>query len=143
MAYDRIDPSAEIPQADLLEQQTPLDPQLTLIHTPPTDPSAQPVDAADRWEQEAPVHDADDGEEYPHQPPGHSPVTADALREVPLRLLADFAEHLSPVEIRAVVDQCQRDLQIPSPAALPEMVERLARQRLTDRVDPIGPGDRS
>jgi hypothetical protein len=46
MAHDRIDPSAEIPQADLLEQQTPLDPQLTLIHTPPTDPPAQPVDAA-------------------------------------------------------------------------------------------------
>ena len=68
MASDGIDPSEQIPEADLLEQQTPFDPTpLTdaepLLHTAP---AAAPVDEADHWEQQQPILSAED--DYPHDP---------------------------------------------------------------------------
>ena len=66
MAHDRIDPSAQIPDADLLEQQTPLDPPLSdaepiwVGHEAPPEPGDEP----DLWEQQTPVPAAED--DYPH-----------------------------------------------------------------------------
>ena len=66
MAEDRIDPSEQIPEADLLEQQVPLDPPLTDDEQVwvPGDTPVEPVDEADRWEQHMPVPAAED--DYPH-----------------------------------------------------------------------------
>ena len=67
MAQARIDPSEQIPEADLLEQQVPLDPSLT-DDDGSVDPMTpvEPVDEADRLEQHLPVTSADD--DYPHDP---------------------------------------------------------------------------
>jgi hypothetical protein len=66
VAQDRIDPSDQIPEADLLEQQTPLDPPPTEDEQGSVDRTehVEPVDEADRWEQQLPVPPADD--DYPH-----------------------------------------------------------------------------
>jgi hypothetical protein len=66
VAQDRIDPSDQIPEADLLEQQTPLDPPLIEDEQGSVDRTehVEPVDEADRWEQQLPVPPADD--DYPH-----------------------------------------------------------------------------
>jgi hypothetical protein len=58
----------------------------------------------------------------------------DPLIEVALRVYADFAAHASPAEVVAVISRCRHDLDTPSAAAIPELVERLARQRLTNRI---------
>jgi hypothetical protein len=71
VAEDRIDPREQIPEADLLEQQAPLDPQsLTDAETVTAIPEA-PVDAdeADRLEQHAPVLGGDE-DDYPHEADG-------------------------------------------------------------------------
>jgi hypothetical protein len=70
----RIDPSEQIPEADLLEQQTSVDPPLTdgeYASAGRVDAvtSAELVDEADRWEQQLPVPAAED-EEYPHDARG-------------------------------------------------------------------------
>lgn len=68
MVADRIDPSDEIPEADLLEQHAeaaapPLsDAEDTDVAA---DAPAEPVDEADRSEQHAPVPAAED--DYPHE----------------------------------------------------------------------------
>ena len=66
MAEYRIDPSEQIPEADLLEQQAPLDAPLTDEEQGSVDRTAlgEPVDEADRWEQQLPVPSAQD--DYPH-----------------------------------------------------------------------------
>ena len=68
MASQRIDPSEQIPEADLLEQQIPLTSPLIdddgSVEGHDAAASAEPVDDADRWEQYLPVPSADD--EYPH-----------------------------------------------------------------------------
>ncbi len=70
MVEDRIDPSEQIPEADLLEQQASLDPP-PLTHEEAAslnpDAPADPVDEADRVEQQAAVLD-DHEDDYPHQP---------------------------------------------------------------------------
>ena len=68
MADDRLDPSDQIPEADLLEQQAPLDPPLTDAEHIWVGQEAplEPVDEADRWEQQTPVPAAED--DYPHDP---------------------------------------------------------------------------
>jgi hypothetical protein len=63
-------------------------------------------------------------------------VIADPLVEVAVRVYADFAQHATLAEVLAVIERCRTDLDMPSAAALPEMVERLARQRLADHVAP-------
>ena len=74
MAGDRIDPSELIPEADLLEQHTPLDPGSLTDPDRRTDvepgsaiaeASGDAVDEADRLEQHAPVFG--DDEDYPHE----------------------------------------------------------------------------
>ena len=66
MASDSVDPSEQTPEADLLEQQAPLDPEVTDAahnwagHEAPL----QPVDEADRLEQHVPVPAAED--DYPN-----------------------------------------------------------------------------
>jgi hypothetical protein len=70
VADDRIDPSEQIPEADLLEQQAPLDPQsLTDAETVSVIPETleDTVDEADRLEQHAAVLGGDE-DDYPHQP---------------------------------------------------------------------------
>jgi hypothetical protein len=68
VADDRLDPSEQIPDADLLEQQAPLDPPLTdaepiwVGQEAPT----EPVDEPDRWDQHVPVPAAED--DCPHGP---------------------------------------------------------------------------
>jgi len=59
---------------------------------------------------------------------------SDPLVDVAVRVYADFAEHATLAEVLAVVARSRTDLDTPSAAALPELVERLARQRLADHV---------
>jgi hypothetical protein len=69
MVADRIDPSAQIPEADLLEQQAPLDPQqLTNAESEPVIPETlqDAADEADRLEQRATLPDSDE-DGYPHE----------------------------------------------------------------------------
>jgi len=54
---------------------------------------------------------------------------------VAVRVLADHAEHATLAEVLAVIARCRTDLDTPSSAALPELVERQARQRLADRIE--------
>ena len=66
MADNRIDPSEEIPEADLLEQRAPLDPDAA-TDTPaavPLDAPADVVDEADRLDQQAVA--PDEGEDDYH-----------------------------------------------------------------------------
>jgi len=56
----------------------------------------------------------------------------DSYCDVTERLFGEFARvHPLPV-IAAVVRQCRNDLDGSPPGALPEVLERLARQRLSD-----------
>ena len=66
MAQARIDPSEPIPEADLLEQQVPIEPSLTDDEPIQVASEApiEPVDEADRWEQQVPVSTTDC--DYPH-----------------------------------------------------------------------------
>jgi hypothetical protein len=52
------------------------------------------------------------------------------------RLAEEFADRLRPQLIDTVVRTCRRDLGGSPVGALPELVERLARQRLTASVTP-------
>ena len=70
MANDRTDPADQIPEADRVEQLTPLDPgSLTdVLHRAPSpDAAADLVDEADRLEQDALLPE-DAEEDYPHDP---------------------------------------------------------------------------
>jgi len=61
------------------------------------------------------------------------PVSVDSLADVTERLFGEFEPRLSLGTIVATVRQCHHDLEgagTPQPA-LPELIERLARQRLT------------
>ena len=57
---------------------------------------------------------------------------SDPLVDVAVRVYDDVADHATLAEVLTVVGQCRTDLDTPSAAALPELVERLARQRLAD-----------
>ena len=59
---------------------------------------------------------------------------SDPLVDVAVRVYADFAEYATLAEVLAVVARSRTDLDTPSAEALPELVERLARQRLSDHV---------
>jgi hypothetical protein len=59
---------------------------------------------------------------------------ADPLVEVAVRVYADFADRATLADVLAVVACARNDLDSPSAAALPELVERLARQRLADSL---------
>jgi len=48
------------------------------------------------------------------------------------RLYADYQPGLTHADIDQVIQQCRADLAGTPPAMLPELLERLARQRLAD-----------
>lgn len=62
--------------------------------------------------------------------PGATTASA-GLAGVTERLLAEFATAVAPAVVRATVADCVRDLAGAPAAALPELVERSARQRLS------------
>jgi hypothetical protein len=66
---------------------------------------------------------------------------ADPLVEAAVRVYDDFADHATLAEVLAVVARARNDLDTPSAAALPELVERLARQRLADGLASPAPGN--
>jgi hypothetical protein len=63
-------------------------------------------------------------------------LVADPLVEAAARVYAEFADRLTLAEVLATVARARTDLDTPSAAALPELVERLARQRLADHLAP-------
>lgn len=74
-----------------------------------------------------------------HLPPAAwiEPGTAGGLLgSVIERLYDEYVGYLPLSEVLDVVSGCLHDLQPPSPAALPELVERLARYRLAQLGDP-------
>ncbi len=58
----------------------------------------------------------------------------DPLVDIAVRVHRDFADHATLTDVLTVIEGCRRDLDTPSAAALPELIERLARQRLTDKA---------
>ncbi len=67
----------------------------------------------------------------------------DPLVEVAVRVYADFADRATLAEVLAVVARARNDLDTPSVAALPELVERLARQRLGEGLASPAPDNGS
>lgn len=61
-------------------------------------------------------------------------MTSAAIAEATQRLSAEFQPRVPLSIIAAVVRTCREELDSAPAPALPELVERLARQRLTDRV---------
>ena len=57
---------------------------------------------------------------------------ADPLVQAAQRMYADFPDRTTLAANLAVLARARNDLDTPSAAALPELVERLARQRLAD-----------
>jgi len=68
-------------------------------------------------------------------------LMTDPLIEVAVRVYADFADRATLAEVLAVVARARNDLDTPSAAALPELVERLTRQRLSDGAVPLAEVD--
>ena len=54
----------------------------------------------------------------------------ESLADVSHRLFDEFGSHASLAQIVAMLRQCQNELDSVRPDSMPEMVERLARQRL-------------
>ena len=72
-------------------------------------------------------------EDYPHDEPYDGfqcwvSLMRDPLVDVTVRVYADFADRATLAEVLAAV--ARNDLDTPNSAVLPELVERLARQRL-------------
>jgi hypothetical protein len=65
-------------------------------------------------------------------PTGQSP-TSQALASVTRRLYTEFQPNTTMAEVLTIVQQCRHDLDVVTDPALPEFVERLARQRLSNR----------
>lgn len=55
------------------------------------------------------------------------------------RLLAEFRQQVDETEVERVVERCRRDLAGSPAGALPELVERSARQRLTTSLAAVRP----
>ena len=56
------------------------------------------------------------------------------VEQIRRRLITEFVARMSVAEIAACIERARTDLDAPSPAALPELVERLARVRLRAQV---------
>jgi hypothetical protein len=69
----------------------------------------------------------------PPAPPTGQSLISQALASVTRRLYADFQPDITMTDVLSTVRQCRHDLDIVPDAALPELVERLARQRLSNR----------
>lgn len=64
-------------------------------------------------------------------------TSIDGLREMIERLTSEFGRAYSRQAITEVVNECRDQLDTAPPGALPEMTERLARQRLAHPdIDP-------
>jgi hypothetical protein len=61
-------------------------------------------------------------------------ATEPALAEITKRLCAEFHPRIPREKISVAVNQADNDLAGAPAGALPELVERLARQRLTDQL---------
>jgi hypothetical protein len=71
-----------------------------------------------------------------HDPSAHptgQSLTSQTLASVTRRLYADFQPDTTMAEVRTTVQQCRHDLDVVTDPALPELIERLARQRLNNR----------
>lgn len=69
-------------------------------------------------------------------PPSSDPAAGDpSVAAAVVRLSAEFPVPTTTT-IAPLVRACRRDLAGSPPGALPELVERLARQRLLDRLRP-------
>jgi len=64
-------------------------------------------------------------------------IESPSLADVVERLFADFESELGLPVVVAVTRRARRELDIVAAPALPELVERLARQRLEDLVAEI------
>jgi hypothetical protein len=85
------------------------------------------VDEADLWEQRAQVPASED--DYPHEVEGKWSWT-DPLVDVAIRIWTDAPDSVTLAHVMGVVDRCRDELDAPNAAVLPELVERLARERL-------------
>lgn len=65
--------------------------------------------------------------------PANTRTGSRALASVTRRLYDDYREQVTLVDVVLTVCRSRRELDIVVDASLPEMLERLARQRLTDR----------
>ena len=63
-------------------------------------------------------------------------MTPDPVSDTAPRLYREFQEHTTLSNVIATIEQCRNELDTPSEAALPELIERLARQRLADQFPP-------
>ncbi|MBW0101295.1 hypothetical protein [Pseudonocardia sp. KRD291] len=63
--------------------------------------------------------------------------------DVSARIAVEFATFLPAEVIAEVIRDCRRDLQGVSPEMMPELLERLARQCLIDRLPDGGSAHRS
>ena len=63
-----------------------------------------------------------------------TPESPEHLTEVVTRLVAEFESQLALPVVATIVQRCRAELDIVAAPALPELVERLARQRLHDLV---------
>lgn len=63
--------------------------------------------------------------------------------DVTERLMAEFEDRLGLAVISRVVNGARRDLAGTPAGALPELVERLARQRLQDALEELLPAPRT
>ncbi len=65
-------------------------------------------------------------------------ATEPALAEIAKRLCAEFHPRIAREQVSAAVHQADNELVGAPEGALPELVERLARQRLTDQLPSTG-----
>ena len=68
------------------------------------------------------------------EPDGRTESTLSWIEQIRRRLIMEFVARMSVAEIAACIERARTDLDAPSPAALPELVERLARVRLRAQV---------
>ena len=70
---------------------------------------------------------------YPSTRPSRESLISQALASVTRRLYADFQPDITMADVCTTVRHSRQDLDIVTDPALPEFVERLARQRLSNR----------
>jgi len=66
---------------------------------------------------------------------GEQPDIPDSSADVVERLLTEFADRYALTDITDMVRECRMQLSCSPVTALPELIERLARQRLSARHD--------
>jgi hypothetical protein len=112
-----------------------LEPDLPAAWPSEIEPDANEADALEQAlpASSEPVAVEDD---YPHSDSADSDWAArvrhfDPYLTIVERLCAEFEETATVSTVIAMIESCRAELDVPSTAALPELVERLARQRLS------------